>query len=192
MRILWGMEGVTNEDRALVDRVRAGGVDGRQAFGEVVDRYGERLASYLARMVGTHGPIADLTQETFLKAYRGLASYDDQRSFAGWLFGIATNLAHDHARRAAVRRTDPLPDRADDPERDPAGLAAGAERTQRVRRALLDLPEPQREVVLLHVYETMSYAEIGTALGIPEATARSRMRYALERLEASMGERVHG
>ena len=51
-----------------------------------------------------------------------------------------------------------------------------------MREALGELPEGQREVVVLHVYEQLSYAEVGQALGIPEATARSRMRYALLKL----------
>lgn len=168
------------EDVRLVEAARAG--DGGAAFRAIVERYAPRIASYLTRMLGSDAAVADITQETFLRAYRHLNRYDPRWSLSTWLFGIAANQARDHLRRSSHRRAEPLPLALPDQAEAPVDRAALEERVGRVRRALGELPDGQREVVLLHVYEQLSYAEVGRALGIPEATARSRMRYALAKL----------
>lgn len=159
-----------------------------ERFGQLVREQAPSVARFLSRMLGgNRSPsadwIGDLTQDTFVRAHRALGSYDPSYSETSWLLAIAANLARDHLRREAVRKTEPLPE-----EVRHAAPAAGAgleddERRRRVQRALGELPDAQREVVLLRIYEQLSYAEVARALGIPEPTARSRMRYALAKLE---------
>jgi RNA polymerase sigma-70 factor (ECF subfamily) len=157
-------------------------IERRELLRQLIASHGGRIAGYLARMLGSAAPIADLTQETFVRAYRALDRYDPRWSPVTWLLAIAANLARDHLRRAVLRHVEALATDAVQAAEGPAELAVAGEQRERVRSALASLPDGQREVVLLHVYEQLSYADVSKILGIPESTARSRMRYALAQL----------
>lgn len=168
----------TLDERALVERTLQGD---REAFRVIVLRHQQRLAALVVRHTGDPTLAEDLVQETFLRAYQRLASFDPRYALSTWLGRIALNLARDHHRRREVRaRLLPLP--AADGPTDPAHLAAAQEDLARAADALSDLTDPQREVVLLSVYGGHSQRDISDLLEVPLGTVKTRMRAAFSRL----------
>jgi RNA polymerase sigma factor (sigma-70 family) len=159
------------------------------AFAPIFDRHYAAIHSYLRRRLDA--PIAEeLAAETFARALRGVARYDDERADAlPWLFGIAANLARRH-RRTEVRRLrayarsgrDPLQDEhADAPARLDAAAAG-----PRLAAALAELRADDREALLLFAWAELSYEEISLALRIPVGTVRSRLHRARRTLRAHL------
>ena len=157
------------------------------AFSTLFERYHGRVYAYLRRLVGPPGGAEaahDLTQETFLLAFRSRERYRPKGCFRAWLFRIATNLARMHLRRT---REDRRLDAAEDPEAchaSPSAVAEALETRSCMAAALERLPDEQREVVLLKVVQALTFREVAEALEISESTAKSRMRYALEKLSS--------
>jgi RNA polymerase sigma-70 factor (ECF subfamily) len=133
--------------------------------------------------------------EVFRVAFERRHTYDVERPTARpWLYGIATNLLAKHRRREARRlratarlaaqRLAPV-DMAD----GVSGAVDAAEQWQRVAAAVTALPEPERDALILHVWEGLSYQEIAVALGIPIGTVRSRLNRARGRIRELTGGR---
>ena len=165
-----------------VTRARAGD---RAAFAELYARYERRIYSFVYRTMGDHDDAAELTQETFLKAYRALGKTDDELNVNAWLHRIAANACTDVLRRR--RRVRWLPwealDRDDPGERldgDPAEALLGAETRQAVQRTLLSQPPHYRRALLLREHEGLSCEELGAALGLSAAAAKSLLFRARE------------
>lgn len=184
----WDAEGDTRLEsrRVLTDRT---------TFSELVDAYQARLYGFVLRMVRDERDAEDLTQEVFVRAYQGMASFDGRCSLRTWLFRIAHNLCVDRHRRFANRSFDrvatpeeeaafELPDRRWDPER---AVLDNELRTQ-IDRAVTDLSEKLRAVLLLHDLEGLGYQEIATALDIPVGTVKSRLFLARASLQRTIGE----
>ena len=148
-------------------------------FASLIDAYGDLILRYLARRVGSESA-EDLAAETFLRAFRGRGSYRPVNPTAlPWLYGIATNLVRDHA-RAEWRRLELLGGLVgslstdDDLERvEDAMTAAGL--LPKVVRAISDLSDDARDVVVLIAVERLTYQEAAEALGVPVGTIRSRL-----------------
>lgn len=161
------------------------------AFGGLLRRYKLRVFSYLLRVVQNSADAEDLAQETFLKAYSNLGSYDPEHPFLTWLFRIGHNCAVDFLRR---RRPDQLsleeegcleiPDPASGPER----AAQAASTKELVDRALAGLPAPYREALVLRHKEGLDYRSMSEVLGIPEGTVKIRLFRGRELLRRSLSE----
>ncbi|HLI47399.1 MAG TPA: sigma-70 family RNA polymerase sigma factor [Chthonomonas sp.] len=172
-------------DTALVQRAKA---NDRAAFNEIVLRYKDKVYNYIYRMVRNATDAEDLTQETFVRAYLSLHSFQSRASLNTWLFRIATNLCIDHSRRA--KRTQGLvtslsPDNEEEEEGlqrdipdatfDPQRLLLNKELGEKLEKALQELPEKLRMVVLLYDVEGLSYEEIAAIAGCPLGTVKSRL-----------------
>lgn len=164
-----------DEDR-LIGRCLAGE---SAAFEPLVERYHRPLFGAAVRLLGSRDEARDVTQTVFLKAYQALASCDRQRRFFSWIYRILLNECLNTIR--ARRPIEALPDSLAAPALriDPV---VEAETRQRVRQALLQLTETQRDVIVLRHFAEMSYDQIGEALGIPEKTVKSRLFSARQRL----------
>lgn len=130
----------------------------------------------------------DLTQDVFVRAYTNLDQFRNESSYKTWLFSIARNRCKDFQKSALFRRVVPV-----DIHRTQVFaseyMSAEDEAVRSIERnewwkAILTLKKPYREVVILHLREDMTFAEIATVLGIPEVTARVRYRRALQQLRA--------
>lgn len=155
------------------------------AFEELVSVLGDDVYSGLRRLAGAHDA-EDLTQETFIRAYRALQGYPPERirslRLRGWIWTIALNLGRNHARDRSRRPTPVLlEDRVAVHDPEPADSAAWD-------RRLAGLATPQRRAVVLRHVVGLDYAEISAATGRPEATVRSDVRRGLERLRQTMEE----
>lgn len=180
---------MTTEQDLTDDALMAGAAQGRTVcFRELFVRYRSPVFNYHWRMCGDFQRAEDLTQETFLAAYRAREGYAPNARFRAWLFRIATNLARS-AHGARVREANGLEEltRVTKPSADPPGTARmpdaeQLERKRAVQTALLRLPHEERAVVVLRHYRGLKFREIAEVLDIQEATAKSRMRYGLQKL----------
>ena len=164
----------------------------REAFRQIVLRHQGFLSQVCRRQTGDPTATEDLVQETFLRAYQSLRSYEPRYRLSTWLARIALNAARDHGRRSLVREA--ALDRLALP-RDPASpleLAAGRETHQRVETALAALPSQQREVLVLTLWGGCTQREAAQALELPLGTVKSRQRAALTQLRALVAPLAEG
>jgi RNA polymerase sigma-70 factor (ECF subfamily) len=164
------------------------------AFEGLLRRHRAPLFTFLLRMLGDREKAEDLAQETFLRIVKGAQAWEHRARFQTWLFTIARNLCVDRAR---FRRTDsldaqgpddepPLVDSVPGREIDPARGAESARLRPLLMKALLSIPQEQREVFVLREQAGIPFREIAEILGVNENTAKSRMRYALEGLRKAL------
>lgn len=174
----------TLEDNDLVARTLEGDV---RSYEELVRRY-ERLAGrvlypYARREIS----VEDLVQETFLKAYDRLETFNPDYRFKTWLMTIANNLGVDTLRR----RRELVEFNADlhsTPSPGPESRAVDADRSQSLQEAILRLPETYSVPLILRYTEEMSYAEIAESLSITTSAVKSR----LFRARNMLGEELEG
>lgn len=160
------------EDDEAMRRVAAGDT---HALALLFDRHKSRLFAFLCHVVGDRALAEDLLGETFLRVYQARGRYRAGTGFVPWLFCIGRNLAIGELRRRGARQRAherlcryPAELVFQDPhlERD--------ETCERVREALLRLPEDQRSALVLKEYHEMSYREVAQVLGCTEEAARAR------------------
>jgi RNA polymerase sigma-70 factor (ECF subfamily) len=158
-------------------------------FRELVDRYKDRVFNYICRYVGQRATAEDLTQETFVRVFRNLASYDPQAKFSTWIYTIATNLAKDEFKRRARHparsldwssgegsdTTRDLPGGSGNTSREPAVVAERQELRDQIQTALHQMKEEDREILILREVQQMPYEEIAQILGVPMGTVKSRI-----------------
>jgi RNA polymerase sigma-70 factor (ECF subfamily) len=164
--------------------------DDAQAFAQLVKRWEKPIQSLCARMTGDAHQGQDLAQEAFARIFARRKDYQPSGRFATYLWRVAVNLCYDELRRVSRRRESTL--EQTNGSEEAADFEAGSpapdfalveqERAEAVRRALLQLSEPYRAVVVLRHYEGLKFREIGEVLEIPEGTVKSRMSEALAQL----------
>jgi RNA polymerase sigma-70 factor (ECF subfamily) len=182
-------------DAELVASALTGSQD---AFRELVMRFERPVFSLIVRMVQDSGTAEDLAQETFVKAYRSLRSYDPSRKLSSWLFKIAHNTTIDHLRRH-VPETVPLeapPDEegrgglaavlTDGSAEDPSAAAERRDMARSLERAITRLRPEYREAVVLFYIEGVSYQEICEATGLPLGTVKTNLHRARKELAQEM------
>ena len=172
-------------DDDLVLEARGGSA---AAMEELYRRWAPRLLAYAARVTGDSALAEDVVQETFAWFFRNLERYQPQGKLAAYLFRIAHSAAADEgaaARKARGSGTLPEPAAPPEAEEEPGPDDALKARLQ---AALEGLPVHLREVVVLRLFQGLDYAAVGVATGTSEATARSRMRYALEALRGKLAD----
>jgi RNA polymerase sigma-70 factor (ECF subfamily) len=151
------------DERALVEACLAGRPD---AFDVIVEHHRRTVYQLCYRFAGNHEDASDLSQEVFLRAYRGLGRFRGQSSLRTWLYRIGVNVC---LNRAGARRlvTEPIGERQhpDTRQEDPAAGLLRAERAGQVRAALARLPRKQRAALILRVYHDLSHREIAEIVG---------------------------
>jgi RNA polymerase sigma-70 factor (ECF subfamily) len=164
-------------DEALMEAFRGGDT---KAFDALFTRHAPPVRAYLLRMVGSQAQADDLVQATFLSVVRARGRFLRGARFKPWLYAIATNAARDARRRGKAEVVTPdgeLPEEAAEPG---AVKDAGLER--QVRQALDRLPEAQREAILLHRFEGLSFGEIAEVVGLTESAVKVRAHRGYEAL----------
>ena len=171
--------------------------DDPQAFARLVERWEKPMQRLCTRMTGDAHRGEDLAQETFARLFARRKSYEPAGKFSTFLWRIALNICYDELRKIKRRGELSLDGIDDDSAGDlrsptfdgrpaddsaPDSQLVEHERAEAVRRALGQLTEPYRVVVVLRHYEGLKFREIGELLGIPEGTVKSRMAEALNQL----------
>jgi RNA polymerase sigma-70 factor (ECF subfamily) len=154
-----------------------------QAAGELVRRHARALGRFLAGAGAPPGDLDDLVQETFIRAFRAIASFRGQCQFRTWLLTIGGNALKDLGRRMGRRQVVPLDERVQDRDGDPHERAVAGETAERLQSGLARLPRMQREVFLLRAQQGYEYEEIAAALNTSEGAARVHYHHAVRRLK---------
>ena len=170
----------------LVEAIAAHG--DRQAFSRLFAHYAPRVKGYLLRLGLDGGRAEELSQEVMVAVWRKAATFDrSQASVATWIFRIARNRRIDAFRRdqrAELDAEDPI--WRSEPEQAADDRVEASQREARVREALADLPEDQREAVRRAFYEELSHSEIAERTGVALGTVKSRLRLAFVKLRARL------
>jgi RNA polymerase sigma-70 factor (ECF subfamily) len=175
--------------REVSDAANAAREGGRQEFDRLVTEHYPAVWRLARRLAADRADAEDLVQETFLKAWKGIAKLRKQASCRGWLFRILVNVWRDRYRRH--RPTVALLDPAGSPA-DPAARLARRDLLTRVLAAVRDLPRRQREALLLRVRGDLSYVEVAMAMGIRKGAVKAHLVQARRKLTARFGEEIDG
>ena len=186
-------------DKLLLERCRSGD---KTALNEMVNTYWDRIFARAFGLLKNREDAEEITQDTFIRAQRGLKDFRGDSSFSTWLYQIATNLAHNRywfwwrrKRHASLSLDRPIGDDENatlhdvlpSPERDPGQLHSTQELVDEVARAMERINPAHREILTLRNTKNLSYEEIGATLGINVGTVKSRIARARESLRAAMG-----
>lgn len=188
-------------DEALMLRYQGGD---RSAFALIVRRHKTPVYNFILRHIRVASVAEDLTQDVFVRVVQSASEFRHSARFSTWVYTIARNLCIDQLRKAQLRRHPSLDQpsqgsdedgptlgerMADDhPDRTVDRAAIGRQLSEHIQHAVEELPEDQREVFLLREVGNIPFKDIAVMIGIPENTVKSRMRYALERLQRALGE----
>lgn len=181
-------------DEALMQAYAAGDA---AAFDALYARHKGGVYRYLVRQCGSAGTADELFQDVWMSVIRVRASYAPTAKFATWLYRIAHNRLIDHWRASghaelvtagADDDDDPLAAIAGPRANEPDARAGAREIGARLRTAVSALPAAQREAFLLHQEGGLELAEIATLTGVGVETVKSRVRYALAKLRAELGD----
>jgi RNA polymerase sigma-70 factor, ECF subfamily len=182
--------GMTPSDEELVAAFQSGDIS---AFDLLVQRWDRRIQGVVFRLVGNHEEARDLSQEAFLKAYRALGTFKKEARFSSWLYQIAVNATRDRFRRRRRRVDVSLEDVDDGAEtslRDAAPsaleLVESSDLSRAVAAAMAELPDEQREVVILKEYEGLTFPEIAETLDVPLSTVKTRLYRGLGQLRVRL------
>ena len=153
----------------------------RDLLEPLIRRYANRLLTFLDRMTGDRHQSEELFQEVFLAVWAKRQQYQFPRPFKAWLYGIALNKCRAAYRARAVpgRGFGGPPEDLAAPDLSPADSAIATETAALVTAAVGRLPAQQRAVVVLRIWDGLSYAEIAEAVDRTEATVRSHMHHGL-------------
>ncbi len=160
------------DDSYLVARAQEGYLD---AFELLVDRYAPLAYRVAQRLVADHHDAQDVTQESFVAAWEGLARFRGESAFSTWLYRIVTRRALNKLTRGHSRHVvdllDDVPDRAD----GPADTALRSHAIDAVSAAVAKLPLPQRVAIVLHHFEGLPYAEVAAVTRSSVPAVRSHL-----------------
>lgn len=182
--------GERNLDQELVERVQSGE---KAAFDILVRKYEHKLANVISRYIQDSSEVLDVSQESFIRAYRALPNFRGDSAFYTWLYRIAINTAKNYL--VAAGRRPPKDDiDAEEAEQFEAGsglkeyatperLALKSELATTIQDAINELPEELRVAIVLRELEGLSYEEIAAAMDCPIGTVRSRIFRARDAIE---------
>ena len=165
-------------------------LDGRRdAFDLIVARHQKSVYQICFRFAGNHADASDLSQETFLRAWRGLRGFKRQAALGTWLHRIAVNASLNRvsSRPPAAENVDDLR-LPDDRTETPADGAIRGQQAASVRRAIAALPDRQRATVILRVYHELPHHEIAAILGSSVGSVKANFFHALRNLRRLLGE----
>jgi RNA polymerase sigma-70 factor (ECF subfamily) len=188
-------------DEVLMLRFQGGD---RAAFTLLVRRHKTAIFNFILRQVRSAQVAEDLVQDVFVKIVHNATEFKHEARFTTWAYAIARNVCIDHLRKMSLRKHPSLDQQGsqDDgdgptlgeriPDKSPGATvdraAIGNELGVKITRAVELLPAEQREVFLLRELANIPFKDIAEMTGVPENTVKSRMRYALERLQEALAD----
>jgi RNA polymerase sigma-70 factor (ECF subfamily) len=186
-------------DETLMVRFQRGD---RTAFTALVRRHQNALFNFAFRQLRVQSVAEDVVQDAFVRVVQNAAEFKHEARFTTWVYTITRNLCIDQMRKRALRKHASLDEPKAGEEGDGPTLgeqtadgrasverqATGTELKERIALAVDKLPDDQREVFLMREVANLPFKEIAEITGVPENTVKSRMRYALERLQQALSE----
>jgi len=186
---------MTWTDEELVARSKTGDAE---SFNQLVKRWERPIFALAYRTLGREEDARDVTQETFLRAFRALAGFKGDAKFSSWLYRIALNLCRDWMRKerraplAEVPEGVAIEDLASErgPTETVEDLAARAELGREVAKAMTRLPPEQRQAIILKEYHGLTFQEIADLMRCPLSTVKTRVYQGLSTLRNQLGEQM--
>jgi RNA polymerase sigma-70 factor, ECF subfamily len=184
-------------DEVLMLRYQQGD---RAAFAALVRRHSGPLYNFALRQIRSPSVAEDIVQEAFVRVVNNARDFKHEARFTTWVYTITRNLCIDHLRKRALRKHPSLDEsrgeeggptlgeQTADPRASVEREATGTELKLRIAEAVETLPDEQKEVFLMREVSNLPFKEIAEITGVPENTVKSRMRYALERLQQALAE----
>ncbi len=185
-------------DETLLRKFVEGDAD---AFETLVRRFERPLFNFILRSVRDSDRSEELLQEVFLRVIQRAGEFQGGSKVSTWIYTIARNLCIDTSRKMVFRRHRSLDAPSGDDPEGPTMMdrvvaatpladreVIGGDLKERIARAVEELPDEQREVFLMRELQDLAFKEIAEIVGVPENTVKSRMRYALERLQRALAE----
>jgi RNA polymerase sigma-70 factor (ECF subfamily) len=173
-------------DRIAIERCRQGDLD---AFGRLIDRYERPVFNAILHMVGNAEDAREICQQVFMKAFEHLDTYDANRRFFSWIYRAAINESINHLK--SRRPSEPLDERLQYPQPDPAQTYEEAERREHLQKTIRSLDENYRAVVILRHFLHFSYREMADVLNVPEKMVKSRLFTARQLLRQALEAKGH-
>ncbi|PWT82728.1 MAG: RNA polymerase subunit sigma-24 [Blastocatellia bacterium] len=195
----WNVDAVRSEFEGTVDpelatfdeaALVAACISGRPgAFDLIVERHRRGIYRLCYRFAGNHEDAADLSQDVFIRAYRGLRSFRQQSSLGTWLYRIGVNVCLNRVNTRSLP-TEPIEKRQHIETRDdsPVDRVLREEQAARVREAIAHLPRKQRATLILRIYHELSHQEIADILGSSVGAVKANFFHALGNLRKALGE----
>jgi RNA polymerase sigma-70 factor (ECF subfamily) len=189
MSAVWRAELITTlPEDTLIARTLEGD---EEAFEEVLRRYNRPIYSFIVNYVGDYDVAQDAFQEAFVRAYKNLRKYRLGTNFSAWLHKVALNASKDCLKKRYRNQKMEVHEAEDfdpmavlrDSGPSPEEILERRELQAVVRKALSSLSSPHREVILLYQFQGFSYEEISSLLSCPLGTVKSRIHYAMRKLE---------
>lgn len=176
-----------SDERGLLSSIRGGD---RAAAEEIVERTYSAVYASLYRLCGDGDLAADLTQETYRKAWEALGGFDGRSQLFTWLYRIAYTTFLNHIRRPRLMTSLDAPEAPEMPDKAPSAdeVLSGAEEAERLRRAVLKLPEDLRFTVTAHFWGGLAVKEIARIEDVTTVAIRKRLHKAFGLLETSLEE----
>ena len=192
--------GIRPEETALIAQLKAGS---EEAFAWLIATYHQPIYSLIARTIPAGSDAADITQEVFVKVYRGISSFHGDASLRTWIYRIALHEASNqrrwwsrHCRQEVTIETETgessegqplyIKDTLVDEHESPYEMAVHSEMRQRVEAGLREIPKPFRAVVVLRDLEGFAYEEIAEILNVNLGTVKSRLMRGRAHLKAQL------
>jgi RNA polymerase sigma-70 factor (ECF subfamily) len=178
------------DEQTLVAACLGGRAD---AFDLIVERHRRSVYQLCYRFVSNHEDASDLTQDVFLRAYRGLRNFRGQATLATWLYRISVNVCLNRV-SAKKLQSEPIDERQhiDTAAESASERMLRGERAVRVRAAIAQLPRKQRATLILRMYHEMSHQEIAEALGSSVGAVKANFFHALGNLRKLLGDHEGG
>ena len=180
-------------DKEIIERVKSGE---KEAYDLLVLKYQQRVINLISRFVKNHSDALDVSQETFIKAYRALPNFRGESAFYTWLYRIAVNTAKNHLTVQSRKITKSDYDVAEieqiegnmslTEQTTPESLLAKDELQETILKTIENLPEDLKSAIMLREIEGLSYEEIAEVMECPVGTVRSRIFRAREMIDSKI------
>ncbi|MHB0913903.1 MAG: sigma-70 family RNA polymerase sigma factor [Armatimonadota bacterium] len=175
-----------NIDKGLIERCKEGDLS---AFDELVCVYERQVYNFAYRMAGNYDDASDIATDAFVRVFQAIDSFRGDSNFTTWLYRIVTNLYLDHRKKVRAHPNVPLDEyieleesavarQIEDDAPGPLDLVEAAEKTKILQRAIDELPDYQRAMVILFHNQGQSYEEIAEIMDLPIGTVKSRLNRA--------------
>ena len=186
---------MTWTDEELVARSKTGDTE---SFNQLVKRWERPIFALAYRTLGREEDARDVTQETFLRAFRALSGFKGDAKFSSWLYRIALNLCRDWMRKERRAPLVAVPEGVEveqlaadqGPIETVEDLAARAELGREVAKAMAHLPEEQRHAIILKEYHGLTFQEIADLMRCPLSTVKTRVYQGLSTLRKQLAEQM--
>ena len=177
-------------DESLMLRVKEGD---HRAFEILVSRYEQKLLSFAYRLLGDFDGAKDLVMETFLRIYKHALKYEPRSKFSTYIYKVTRNLCINEFKKREFRKTDSLDELGINEgfeyagsSLNPAEVLERSERQQLVQKALSELPEDQKTILILTEFQGMSYERVAQVMGCSMGTVKSRIHRARKKIKEWM------